>query len=188
MTTVSNPAQVAANLEAVDSTALLSEILNKSHNGGSSTLGTVIGCFDGNDVHGRPLVSIEQLGLNAIVARTTIDMTQVAQGSDVVLAFAMGDPVQPLILGCLLSDAGAPKPSSAALAGQAQPHASAPVPTEILVDGERVVIRAEHEIELRCGDAAIILSSDGRIELRGAYITSKASATQRILGGSVNIN
>ncbi len=71
---------------------------------------------------------------------------------------------------------------------EAQQHINEVEATEILVDGERVVFQAEHEIELRCGDAAIILSCDGRIELRGTYITSKASATQRILGGSVNIN
>ncbi len=56
------------------------------------------------------------------------------------------------------------------------------------MDGERVVLRAEHEIELRCGEAALILNADGRIQLRGTYITSHASATQRILGGSVNVN
>lgn len=61
-------------------------------------------------------------------------------------------------------------------------------PAEALIDGERVVLNAQHEIELRCGDAAIVLSADGRIEFRGTYITSQASATQRILGGSVNIN
>jgi uncharacterized protein (DUF2345 family) len=61
-------------------------------------------------------------------------------------------------------------------------------PAEVRVDGERVVLQAEHEIELRCGEAAIVLSADGRITLRGTYITSHASATQRILGGSVNVN
>ncbi len=189
MTIPSNSAQGATSLDAVDSTVLLGQILNKSHSGSSSSNpGTVIGRFAGYDVHGRPLASIESLGLSSVVVRTTIDMEQVAYGSEVVLAFAMGDPAQPLILGCLLPDAAAPKPFSTAPAGQAQQRASTLVPTEILADGERVVIQAEHEIELRCGDAAIILGCDGRIELRGTYITSKASATQRILGGSVNIN
>jgi hypothetical protein len=59
---------------------------------------------------------------------------------------------------------------------------------QVKVDGQRQVIRAEQEIELRCGEAAIILSADGHIQLRGTYITSQASATQRILGGSVNVN
>ncbi|XLV72947.1 hypothetical protein ACKZDW_10540 [Ralstonia syzygii subsp. celebesensis] len=68
----------------------------------------------------------------------------------------------------------------------------APVPVsvsvEARVDGQRVVLSAEQEIELRCGEAAIILTADGQIQLRGNYITSYATATQRILGGSVNLN
>ena len=59
---------------------------------------------------------------------------------------------------------------------------------QVQVDGQRHVIRAEREIELRCGDAAIVLHADGRIQLRGTYISSHASATQRITGGSVNLN
>jgi hypothetical protein len=59
---------------------------------------------------------------------------------------------------------------------------------EVHADGQRHVIHAEEEIELRCGEAAIVLTADGHIQLRGTYITSQASATQRILGGSVNVN
>jgi hypothetical protein len=59
---------------------------------------------------------------------------------------------------------------------------------EVKADGQRHVIHATDEIELRCGEAAIVLSADGHIQLRGTYITSQASATQRILGGSVNVN
>jgi hypothetical protein len=66
-----------------------------------------------------------------------------------------------------------------------QPPAQAP---QLQVDGLRQVIHAEQEIELRCGEAAIVLTADGHIQLRGTYITSQASATQRILGGSVNVN
>jgi hypothetical protein len=59
---------------------------------------------------------------------------------------------------------------------------------DLSVDGERRVITANESIELRCGESAIVLQADGRIHLRGHYITSEASATQRILGGSVNVN
>lgn len=66
--------------------------------------------------------------------------------------------------------------------------ASDPAARAVQSDGKRVEIHAEHEIELRCGDAAIVLTADGRIYLRGHYVTSHATATQRILGGSVNVN
>ncbi len=58
----------------------------------------------------------------------------------------------------------------------------------ITVDGHREVIEAAEELELRCGEACIVLTADGRIQLRGTYITSHASATQRIVGGSVHVN
>ncbi|MEO3711534.1 hypothetical protein [Roseateles flavus] len=59
---------------------------------------------------------------------------------------------------------------------------------DLRVDGEHHVIEAQESIELRCGEAAILLLADGRIQLRGTYITSHASATQRIVGGSVHVN
>lgn len=59
---------------------------------------------------------------------------------------------------------------------------------DVEVDGRQVTVRAEHELVLRCGEAAIVLHADGRIELRGTYITSQASATNRIRGGSIDLN
>lgn len=59
---------------------------------------------------------------------------------------------------------------------------------DVLVDGRQHVIEAQQSIELRCGEAAIVLTADGRIQLRGTYITSQASATQRVLGGSIHFN
>jgi hypothetical protein len=56
------------------------------------------------------------------------------------------------------------------------------------VDGEERIIEAHQGLTLRCGEAAIVLTADGRIELRAKYITSQALATQRILGGSVHVN
>jgi ketosteroid isomerase-like protein len=71
--------------------------------------------------------------------------------------------------------------------GASQTAASKTEP-EVLVDRQRIVIEAGEELELRCGEAAIILTADGRILQRGTYISSDASATQRIRGGSVQIN
>ena len=92
-------------------------------------------------------------------------------GCTVALSFDQGNIATPIVLGLVGC------PASNAI--------SAP---ELRVDGQRVVIEAEQEIELRCGEAAIVLGADGHIQLRGTYITSQASATQRILGGSVNVN
>ena len=88
------------------------------------------------------------------------------------LGFESGDPQRPLILGFMV------QPTVQTIVADG----------DVLLDGDRVVVSAQHQIELRCGDAALILSADGQIHLRGQYITSHAAATQRILGGSVHVN
>ena len=56
------------------------------------------------------------------------------------------------------------------------------------VDGERVVVEGQEEVSLRCGAASITLRRDGRVVVRGAYVETHASGTNRIKGGSVRIN
>lgn len=134
--------------------------------------GIAVGTFDGICADGRVLVSIPTFGLSRIHARSISPLDPSNIGQTLALGFEGGDPMQPIILGLML----------------AAPAAIAQAPADVLLDGERVVLTAEQEIEFRCGEAALILSADGRIQLRGTYITSHASATQRILGASVNIN
>lgn len=134
--------------------------------------GISIGTVTGVDAAGVR-VSAAVPPLHDVPAFTLLGIDKADIGRTVALGFRGGAADQPMVLGFVL-DARAPE--------------AARLPAEAVIDGERVVLQAQHEIELRCGDAAIILSADGRIELRGTYITSQASATQRILGGSVNIN
>lgn len=129
--------------------------------------GIAVGVLRSMD-NGVVLVDIPALGATSLPARSLVALDNGAVGREFALAFESGNPHQPIVLGAILSS---------------------PVqPAEAVVDGKRVELIAEREIELRCGEAAITLSADGRILLRGTYITSYASATQRILGGSVNVN
>jgi uncharacterized protein (DUF2345 family) len=59
---------------------------------------------------------------------------------------------------------------------------------EVVVDGEQVQIKGTEEIVLRCGKASITLRSNGRLIIRGAYVETHASGTNRIKGGAVLIN
>jgi hypothetical protein len=97
------------------------------------------------------------------------------------VALSLLDSGAALVLG-LLWQAGAAATEPAA-AGDPASTALA-----VTIDGHREVIEAAQELELRCGDACIVLTADGRIQLRGTYITSHATATQRIVGGSVHVN
>lgn len=133
--------------------------------------GIAVGVFEGYGADGVAMVSIEAFGLTRVPARSISPLGPEHIGHALALGFEAADPMRPIVLGPMLERSPAPA-----------------APTTALVDGERLVLNAEREIELRCGEAALILSADGRIQLRGTYITSHASATQRILGGSVNIN
>lgn len=112
---------------------------------------------------GGPLVA---LGGAPLPARSLLPVDVSLVGAEVAVMFEEGDPSRPLILGPLLEPAG-------------------PV---VLRDGERVRVTAAERIELRVGKASIIMEKDGRITIRGSYVTSHASATNRVRGGSVHLN
>ena len=46
----------------------------------------------------------------------------------------------------------------------------------------------DKEIVLRCGKAKVALRADGRIEIIGGYLISRARKVNKIMGGSVQIN
>jgi hypothetical protein len=52
----------------------------------------------------------------------------------------------------------------------------------------QVVLEADEELTIRCGDATIAFRKDGRILIKGAEIVSHARGRNRIRGGSIQIN
>jgi hypothetical protein len=96
-------------------------------------------------------------------------------GREVLVVFADGDPGKPVIVGMMeniLEDL----------------ISLDPPPMEIPSDGERVVIRADREILLTCGDGSLSMKKDGRIVIRGTDIVSRASNSNKIKGSHVDIN
>jgi hypothetical protein len=106
-----------------------------------------------------------------VPARAMVALSPGDRGADVALMFELGDPSRPVVLGKMAPIAPA-----------------APATVEAHRDGERLVLTAEQEIVLRCGDASITLTRAGKILLRGAYVSSRADGVNRIQGGSVEIN
>ncbi|APO78551.1 hypothetical protein AM571_PC00814 (plasmid) [Rhizobium etli 8C-3] len=132
--------------------------------------GVVIGVLLGFDA-GVPLVVFPGNPRDiALPARSLCDLTSAMIGAEVALLFEGGDATRPLIVGRIV-----------------EPVRKSSTPN-VVRDGERVRITGEERIELRCGKATIIMEKDGHITIRGTYVTSHASAANRIRGGSVNLN
>ncbi|TJZ68379.1 DUF6484 domain-containing protein [Chitiniphilus eburneus] len=163
---------------------LLDAVLEQTATLPATAAGIAVGQLAGFDGGGLPLVHVPALRLSAVAARSMVALTGEQLGCELALGFEGNDPRRPIVLGLMLG--AQPVPVAAPVAPAANPAAADRL--DLWVDGERVALHAAHEIELRCGDAAIVMTADGRITLRGTYITSHASATQRILGGSVNLN
>lgn len=141
----------------------MSEILNRIE-------GVIIGIFLGFDGDSPLVVFPGNPRETALPARSLAQLSSDMIGAEVALLFQNGDPEQPLIVGRVLGSAQVLKP------------------LEATCDGEVMRIVARQRIELRCGKATIIMEKDGRITIRGSYLTSHASATNRVRGGSVNLN
>ncbi len=132
--------------------------------------GVVIGVFLGFGEEGPLVVFPGNPRDAAAPARSLAELGSDMIGAEVALLFEDGNPGRPLIVGRVVDPAR---------------RTSQP---QIVRDGERVRIVGEQRIELRCGKATIIMEKDGRITIRGTYLTSHASAANRIRGGSVNLN
>lgn len=131
-------------------------------------VGRVVG-FEGASLQ----VEVPGHGLARARVAVPLAMTQVEAAvqanAEVVLGFEDGDPGRPIVLG--LVEQGFSRE-----------------PAEARIDGQRVVIAGKEEVELRCGEATITLRANGKVVIRGAYVETRASGTNRIKGGSVQIN
>lgn len=136
--------------------------------------GMAIGRLSQVDETGDIRVDIDAFGLASLHARAMITLTGEHVGQPVVLGFESSDPQRPIVLGLLLTPVE-----------QVSPDPASPGVHRVR---RRCVVNAEEELELRCGDAVILLEADGHITIRGVSITSHASAVQRLRGGSVQIN
>jgi len=93
----------------------------------------------------------------------------------VALMFETGNPRRPVIMGRLQR-----------LVERVENNSVEEI--DIKVDGKRLTFNAAQEIVLRCGAASITLTKAGKVLIRGEYLLSRSTGTNRIKGGSVQIN
>ncbi|HLL55498.1 MAG TPA: DUF6484 domain-containing protein [Myxococcaceae bacterium] len=152
--------------------------------------GHKIGWVAGVDASGVILVDFEGNGSGPRPAQTTVALTPplvrdaVVTRQRAVLIFDNGDPGRPVIMGLLQPEVPTPLVDTV-LAEVSREEDEAP---EATVDGKRVTIEGKDEIVLKCGQASITLRRNGKIILKGTYVESHATGTNRIKGGSVQVN
>lgn len=126
-------------------------------------------------------------------ARSTVPLSAdeagqaVAGGREALLLFEGGDPRRPIVVGLLQPQSATPN-LDLILEPAPREEAAAEERQVAAVDGKRVVLEGEDEVVLRCGKASITLRRNGKVVIRGTYLVSRADGTNRIKGGSVQIN
>lgn len=144
-------------------------------------IGHVVEVLDGTRIRARvPIYGLEYVTADCV--EHVVDRKGGLEsliGRQVLIACVAGDAAQAIVYGVI----GTPLSSK-----PTEVEVDAPRPTAAVIDGERVVLDAESEIVLRCGRSSLTLTSDGRIVMKGIEIVSRAVRTNKIKGGTVNIN
>jgi hypothetical protein len=114
----------------------------------------------------RVLLPGEKAGVPALSA---ISLSDADVGRCVLLAFGLRPGDLPIITGRCGSEPSGPS-------------------IRTRIDGDRVIIQASREIELRCGDSSIVLTRSGKVLIRGSFVLTHSRGMNRIRGASVHIN
>ena len=137
--------------------------------------GAQLGHLVSIDVEGRCYVDFPGNVAGPIAAKLALTDTATAEllsyprGTEVLLVFEDNELARPVIIGKVrdrLPEAG----------------------IEIHIRGRRVTVETDEEIELRCGDAKLRISRDGKVVVLGNDVVSRARRENKIRGGTVNIN
>jgi hypothetical protein len=179
MSTVEDPFEVVAAEEADKFAELSPRGGTLAESPPPALPGVATARFHGFDMDERPLIA-GAFGLagELVPARTTVRLLREQIGSTVVVLFEQNDARLPIIVGVLQDrrsfDSVARSPEAPLVSVQ--------------VDDDRMVLRAEREIVLRCGDASITLRRAGKVLIKGAYILSRSTGYNKIKGAAVDIN
>ncbi len=170
-------------LDSIDELNDVVEVVPEKLSPGELMLGQVVSI----DEHGQFMVSFDGLvNKKGIPAISTIGVEPRLIGRQVVLMFAAQDISQPIVAGFLrnslmdMFDTVELKPGGDT---EAEPESRS-----LSVDSTKVVMEAEEELVLKCGESSITLLKSGKILIRGKYLVSRSSGVNRILGGSIQLN
>lgn len=165
--------------------------------------GVVIGRLVGFDDQGAALVAYDFSTLHEpLSALSVVPLGEQQIGQDVAISFASNREGVALILGVIHTPAIVPPEAgtdadeaAGAYSGEFSPGESSPgesllgesSPT-LEIDGQSLRLSGQKEITLRCGKSSITLTKSGKILIKGEHIVSRATGSNRILGGAIQLN
>lgn len=123
-------------------------------------------------------------------ATTILQFTSAAQASAALLGqtvlVTVGPDAVPVIIGTVRARLWEHRND----ADVVEAHAVLPPdqPLQAHVDRRRVDLQATDEIRLTCGKSTLVMKRDGTVIVRGVRIVTRATETNRIMGGTVGIN
>ena len=143
---------------------------DQSAQGVPAPSGVSVARFTGFDGAGRFLVAFGDTD-PPVCAWSTIGLTAADAGAEVAMGYEHDGAGRLVILGRLRESASVPMREAT-----------------VRVDGQRVTIRADQDLELRCGNASIVLTRAGKVLINGSYVSSRSRGANRIKGACVDIN
>jgi len=169
----------------------------------------LLGVLSAINDNGSPVVGFPQFPhFESVAALATIPVLPQHIGRQVALLFTQGTDPRPIVIGFLysplqqmLDNLLEQSENSIAISEQEdQTVFSEPIMSNrkainsdlladtVHIDGKRVVLEGQEEVVLKCGEASITLTRNGKVVIRGKYLLSRSSGVNRILGGSVQVN
>ncbi len=135
--------------------------------------GVFVASFVSFDDAGAPFVVVPGVISQPKKADAICDMSNAKKGEQYGVMFKNGDAEYPTIMGKM----------------QQQTVVAVPEETvQITEENQQLRITSKKEIHLQCGDSHLLLSPDGRVEIRGKTVVTHSTGLNKMRGASVKIN
>ena len=149
----------------------------------ASDSGLIVGTLVALDSSMVPLVDHPGNTTGSLLpAKSLVNLGQDEIGREVALMFEGEYPARPVVMGLIQPAAFPPSGVESAI-----PQLETP-PIVVESDGKRLVLAAEKEIVLRCGEASITLTRAGKVLIRGTYVVSRSTGANCVRGATIQLN
>lgn len=150
----------------------LNSLLDRKATKKESNTFLTIAKIESIDSVGSIWLQVDGQNLKAI---SLVSLDKDAVGSSCAVQFIDGNSDQPLVLGLIKNNASGVEISEK-------------LSFKTDENNGNLLISADQEIVFQCGESYLRMTSEGVVEIRGLFVSTDAIVTNRIRGGSVQVN